>query len=257
MNTSDGTPPSTADTPPPFPLLVGAQVEAYALVVARQTCNRLSAILRTDGQTLAADLVEEERDITELSRALTAIPSAPRMEHGAFCRPFDCRCACDPAQSCVDCRRCACWRAQCCAQAAADRARRRARMTALRSLLDAVNPAILTELRETAADAEEAALRDVIARRVRLLTPADAPRWTCAVFDARDSKLGMGHADYRVHDVTLHDEDGETSTTVDLDDDALAAALGTLAELLRPEDGADLTVENVAEETTAAEGEGR
>ncbi|GHG23002.1 hypothetical protein ACFFSH_28710 [Streptomyces filamentosus] len=257
MTTPDGTPPSTGDAPSSFPLLVGAQVEAYALVVARQTCDRLAATLRAGGQALAANLVEEDRDITELSRSLAATPSAPHREHGAFCRPTDCRCACDPAQACVDCHRCVCWRAQCCTQAAADHARRQARKAALRGLLDTVSPAMLTELRETAADAEEAALRDVIARRVRLLTSADAPRWTCAIFNARDSKLGMGHADYRVHDVALHDEEGGTSTTVDLDDDALSAALGALAELLRPEEGADLTVENRAEETTTAEGEGR
>ncbi|MEE1741230.1 hypothetical protein PUR49_32690 [Streptomyces sp. BE147] len=257
------TPGNAPDATASFPLLIGAQVEAYALAVDRQTCDRLAAMLRADGQTLAANLVEEDRDVTELSRSLAAVPSTPRKEHGAYCRPFDCRCGCDRTQTCADCHRCVCWRAQCCAQVAADHARRQARKTALRSLLDAISPAMLTELRETAADAEEAALRDVIARRVRLLTPA-APRWTCGVFDARDSKLGMGHADYSVHDVTLHDENGDTSTTADLDDDVLSAALGTLAELLRPEEGAELTVdltvdlavEDGAEETTA-EDDGR
>ncbi|WP_405749078.1 hypothetical protein OG232_03855 [Streptomyces sp. NBC_01411] len=106
---------------------------------------------------------------------------------------------------------------------------------------------MLTELRETVAEAEEAALRDTIARRVRLLTPADGPRYTHAVFAAYDSKLGVGHADYRLHDVELHEDEDEGQArgrgrpaTVDLDDDVLSAALGTLAGLLRPDEGADL-----------------
>jgi len=244
-----------------FPLLVGAQVEAYALVVRRQTCDRLAAMLRADGQALAANLVEEDRDVTELSRSLAAVPSTLKREHGAYCRPFDCRCGCDRAQTCADCHRCVCWRAQCCAQVAADHARRQARKTALRSLLDTMGPAVLTELRETAADAEEAALRDVIARRVRLLAPGDGRQYDTAVFEARDSKLGMGHGDYRVCDVELYAPgQDDPNETADLDDDALCAALGTLAELLRPEEGADLTVdlavEDAAEETTA-EDDGR
>lgn len=136
---------------------------------------------------------------------------------------------------------------QYCAQVATDYARARARKTALRALLDAVGPLMLTELRETVAEAEEAALRDTIARRVRLLTPADGPRYTHAVFAAYDSKLGVGHADYRLHDVELHEDEDEGQArgrgrpaTVDLDDDVLSAALGTLAGLLRPDEGADL-----------------
>ncbi|MFC8021930.1 hypothetical protein [[Kitasatospora] papulosa] len=241
MTTPDNEPDMTLDDSDSFPLLIGAQVEAYTLVVHRQTCDRLAAMLRDDGQTLAANLVEEDRDITELTRSLAAVPSTAKTEHAAYCRPFHCRCGCDQAQTCLDCHRCVCWRAQCCAQAAAARARTRARKAALRALLDTMAPAMLTELRETAADAEEAALRAAVVRRVLLLTPADGPRWTRAVFDARDSKFGMGHADYRVHDVTLHDNC--TSTLVDLDDDALCAVLGALAELLRPEEGADLSVD--------------
>ncbi|WP_435060373.1 hypothetical protein [Streptomyces sp. bgisy060] len=241
MTTPDNEPDITPDDSESFPLLIGAQVEAYALVVHRQTCDRLAAMLRDDGQTLAANLVEEDRDFTELARSLAAVPPTANTEHGAFCRPFRCRCGCDQTQSCLDCHRCVCWRAQCCAQTSADRARTRVRKAALRALLDTMDPAMLTELRETAADAEEAALRAAVGRRVRLLTSADGPRWTRAVFAARDSKFGMGHADYRVHDVTLHDHG--TSTIVDLDDDALCAVLGALAELLRPEEGADLTVD--------------
>ncbi|MFD4574252.1 hypothetical protein ACFWNK_19820 [Streptomyces sp. NPDC058417] len=240
-----------ADRPLP-PLLIGAQVDAYALVVRRQTCDDLAGELREDGQVLAADLVDDNRDFTEISRSLAAIPAAPKTEHGAYCRPLDCRCGCDRAQNCLDCHRCVCWREQCCAQVATDYARARARKTALRALLDAVDPVMLTELRETVAEAEEAALRDTIARRVRLLTPADGPRYTHAVFAAYDSKLGMGHADYRLHDVELHeDEDDDEDkhedeggpATVDLADDVLSAALGTLAGLLRPDEGADLAVD--------------
>ncbi|MFF7117411.1 hypothetical protein ACFY91_34585 [Streptomyces albogriseolus] len=232
---------TTPDDSGSFPLLIGAQVEAYALVVRRQTRDRLAAMLRDDGQTLAASLVEEDRDFTELARTLTIPLPTAKTEHGAYCRPFHCRCGCDQTQSCLDCHRCVCWRAQCCAQTPADRARTRASKAALRALLDGMDPAMLTELRETAAEAEEAALRAAVVRRVRLLTWADGPRWTRAVFDARDSKFGMGHADYRVHDVTLYEHG--TSTTVDLDDDVLCAELGGLAELLRPVEGADLTVD--------------
>ncbi|MCX4681389.1 hypothetical protein OG413_40035 [Streptomyces sp. NBC_01433] len=241
MTTPDNTPDTTPDDSESFTLLIGAQVEAYALVVRRQTCNRLMAMLRDDGQILAANLVEEDRDFTELSRSLAAVPATPKTEHGAYCRSFDCRCGCDQTQSCPDCHRCVCWRAQCCTQAAADHARTRARQAALRALLDTMDLTLLTELRETAANAEEDALRAAVVRRVRLLTPADGTRWTRAVFDARDSKFGMGHADYRAHDVTLHDHG--SSTVVDLDDDVLRAVLGKLAELLRPEEGADLTVD--------------
>lgn len=254
-------PGSAPEAPASFPLLIGAQVEAYALVVRRQTCDHLAALLRNDGQMLAARLVEEDREVTEISRSLAAIPATPKTEHGAYCRPFDCRCGCDRAQTCLDCHRCVCWRAKCCAQVAADGARARARKTALRALLDAVDPAMLTELRETAAEAEEAALRDIIARRVRRLTPADGPRYTHAVFAAHDSKLCMGHADYRLHDVELHeDEDKDEPETVDLDDDVLSAALGALAGLLRPDEGADLTVGLTIENRAArklGEDEGR
>ncbi|MFM9643754.1 hypothetical protein, partial [Streptomyces turgidiscabies] len=69
-----------------------------------------------------------------------------------------------------------------------------------------------------------------------------------AVFAASDSKLGMGHADYRLHDVELHEDENKHEdegglATVDLDDDVLSAALGTLAGLLRPDEGADLAVD--------------
>ncbi|MFJ8785927.1 hypothetical protein [Streptomyces sp. NPDC102476] len=246
--------PDTDDpAPASFPLLVGAQVGAYALEVRRQICDHLAAILRDGGQALAANLVEEDRDFTEISRSLTVIPDAPKTEHGAYCRPFDCRCDCDRAQSCLNCHRCVCWRVQCCAQVAVDRARTRARKTALRRLLNGVGLAMLTELRETVAEAEEDALRDTIASRVRLLALADGRPYSRVVFAARDSKLGMGHADYRVHDVELYDDelgqdDGPEdeqdgpAETVDLDDDVLSAALGTLAGLLHPDEGADLTV---------------
>ncbi|MEV8600982.1 hypothetical protein AB0465_14005 [Streptomyces griseoviridis] len=204
----------------------------------------LTGMLRDGGQMLAADPVEEDRDATQISHALAAVPAVPRTEHGAYCRSFDCRCGCARAQNCLDCHRCVCWRAQCCAQVATDHARARARKTALRALLDTVGPVMLTELRETVAEAQEAALRDTIARRVRLLTPADGPRYTHAVFAACDSKLGMSHADYRLHDVELHeDEDKHEDETVDLDDDVLFSALGTLAGLLRPDEGADLAVD--------------
>ncbi|MFH0246434.1 hypothetical protein ACGRHY_29345 [Streptomyces sp. HK10] len=226
-----------------FPLLIGAQVEAYGLLVRRQTCTELAAMLRRDGQTLAANLVEDDRDFTELSRSLSAVPQAAKPEHAAGCRAFDCRCGCDRAQDCQDCRRCVCWRAECCAEVAAQAARRAERATALRPLLDAFAPQALTELRQTVADAEEAALRRAVARRMRVLVPGAGHRYAVAVFEARDSKLCMGHADYSDQDVELYAQgQDDPSEAVDLDDAALSSALGALAELLRPDEGAQLTV---------------
>ncbi|MFF5019440.1 hypothetical protein [Streptomyces sp. NPDC001165] len=262
MTTPDSAPYTTPDAPAPgsFPLLVGAQVEAYTLVVRRQTCTDLAAMLRNDGHTAAAELVEADRDFTELSRSLAAIPKTPETEHKARCRAFDCRCSCDRAQTCPDCHRCVCWRAECCAQVPTDAARRADRTAALRRLLDSVGLKMLTELRETAAQAEEAALRCTIARRIRLLEPGDDRPYT-AFFAAGDfGRLGMGHADYSIHDVELYDEESGASRTVDLDDAVLSASLGTLAELLRPDDGAvldlpvDLTTEDCASRTPAEEG---
>ncbi|MFF3256978.1 hypothetical protein ACFYWP_39760 [Actinacidiphila glaucinigra] len=102
---------------------------------------------------------------------------------------------------------------------------------------------ILTELRETAAEAEEAALRATIRRRVRLQVPDDGRSYCRAVIEARDSKLCMGHADYRTYDVELYDDQQELPQYVDLDDAVLSAALGSLAELLRPDEGAQLIVD--------------
>ncbi|GAA1227477.1 hypothetical protein [Streptomyces rhizosphaericus] len=244
------TAPDATPDPAPFPMLLGAQVEAHALIVRRQTCDELAAILRDNGHTLAANLVDEDRDFTELSRSLAAIPSTPKPQHRQHCRPFDCRCGCDRAQDCLDCHRCVCWRAQCCAQAAADHARTRTRRAALRRLLDSLDLEMLTELRETVAEAEENALRNTIARRLHLLAPANGRRYTHAVFAASRSKLGMSHADYRPRDVELYDEEHDTPTTVDLNDEVLSAALGTLATLLRPDDDAELTVDLTCPVTT-------
>ncbi|QDN54071.1 hypothetical protein [Streptomyces sp. S1D4-20] len=104
---------------------------------------------------------------------------------------------------------------------------------------------MLTELRETAAEAEEAALRDTIARRVRLLAPADDRPYTMAVFSAGDfGRLGMGHADYSTRDVELYIHGhSDPIKAVDLDDRVLSAALGTVAQLLRADMGAYLYVD--------------
>ncbi|MGC5042432.1 hypothetical protein ACLQ16_03845 [Streptomyces albidoflavus] len=226
-----------------FPLLIGKQVEAYGLMVRRQTCTELAAMLRSDGQALAANLVEEDRDFTELSRSMTVIPQASAPEHKAGCRVFGCRCGCDRAQDCQDCQRCVCWRSDCCAQRAVDAARREERTKALRRLLDGVGLAMLTELRETAAAAEEAALRHAVARRMRHLVPGGGRHYVSAVFEARDSKLCMGHADYSDQDVELYARgQDDPNETVDLNDEALSRSLGAFAELLRPDEGARLTV---------------
>lgn len=245
MTAADATP-----APDPVPMLLGAQVEAHALIVRRRTCDELAAMLRDNGHILAAKLVEEDRDFTELSRSLAVTPSTPRPQHRPNCIPFDCRCGCDRAQDCLDCHRCICWRAQCCAQVAADHARVRTRRAALRRLLDSADLEMLTELRETVAGAEEDALRNTIARRLHLLAPANGRRYTHAVFDASRSKLGMSHADYRLSDVELYDEQHDTPTTVDLNDEVLSAALGTLATLLHPDDDAELTVDLACTVTT-------
>ncbi|MFE3139688.1 hypothetical protein [Streptomyces scopuliridis] len=243
--------PENTPAPDTFPLLTGAQVEAYALVVRRQTCTELAAMLHRGGQTVAANLVVEDRDFTELARSLSAIPKASpsKPEHAAGCRGFACRCGCDRAEDCQDCHRCVCWRAECCAQVALDRVRRRERTAALRQLLDGVDRSMLTELRETAADAEEAALRSAVARRLQFLVPSDGRQYV-VVFEAVDSKLGMGHADYSNQDVELYaDGQDDPTETVDLDDAVLSRDLGALAELLRPDEGARLLVDLAPGET--------
>lgn len=230
------------------PLLIGSQVEAYALIVRRHTCDDLAAMLRAHGQVVAADLVEEDRDFTELSRSLAAVPkSVPEQEHAAGCRPLDCRCCCARAQDCRDCGRCVCWRAECCARVSLDGARRPGRTAALRRLLDGVGLAMLTEVREAAAGAEESALRQVVARRVRVLRPGDGRRYAVAVFEAvgPSRKSGTGHAVYSGRGVELYaDAVGDPTEVVDLVDDAvLSQALGALAAMLRPAEGGWLTVE--------------
>ncbi|NUL24945.1 hypothetical protein [Streptomyces lunaelactis] len=236
--------PENTPTPDSFPLLIGAQVDAHALIVRRQTCDEVAAMLRAEGQTLAANLVEDDRDFTELSRSLAAIPApAPEAQHAAGCRAFDCRCGCTLTQECQDCGRCVCWRAECCAQEPVDRARGEEPKAALRRLLNGVGTAMLTELRETAAAAEEAALRHTVARRVRLLAPADGRRYEVAVFEAKDSKLCMGHADWDGRDVELYAPgQDDPNEAADWDDAVLSRALGSLAELLRPEEGARLAI---------------
>ncbi|MBT2396286.1 hypothetical protein [Streptomyces sp. ISL-100] len=237
--------PENTPAPDSFPLLIGAQVEAHALIVRRQTCDEVAAMLRANGQSFAADLVEEDRDFTELSRSLATIPApVPKAQHAAGCGAFDCRCGCTLAQGCQDCGRCACWRAECRAQEPVDRARREERKAALRRLLDGVGTAMLTELRETAAAAEEAALRHAVARRVGLLAPGDGRRYEVAVFEAKDSKLCMGHADWDGRDVELYAPgQDDPNEVVDWDDEVLAGLLGALAELLRPEEGARLVID--------------
>ncbi|NEW75454.1 hypothetical protein [Streptomyces rhizosphaericus] len=117
--------------------------------------------------------------------------------------------------------------------------RRAVRAAALCPLLDALAPQTLTDIRETVADAEEAAWRRVVARRMRAL----APRYEVAVFTAVETKLGQGHDDYSTNDVELYAPgQDDPNETVDLDDASLTRALGALAELLHPEEGARLTI---------------
>ncbi|MFI1225915.1 MULTISPECIES: hypothetical protein [unclassified Streptomyces] len=115
---------------------------------------------------------------------------------------------------------------------------------ALRDLLGRVEPVLLADLREAVAEVEEAALRQLVARRTRLFAATGGRAVSYAVIEARDSRLGMGHADYRTENVELHGAHG-TVDYVDIEDQTLSTALGTLAELLRPEEGADLTVDLV------------
>ncbi|WP_327411234.1 hypothetical protein OG458_41600 (plasmid) [Streptomyces sp. NBC_01281] len=236
---------TTPNEPGSFPLLLCTQVEAFALLVRRETCTLIASMLRTAGNAPAADLVDTDRDFTELSRSLAAIAGpVPAPDHGAGCRVFRCRCGCDQSQACSNCHRCQCWRSDCCVQRKPDAERRRARTSALSTLLAGVGLPMLTELRQTAADAEEAALRRALAHRARLLLPGDA-RYATAAFYASDSKLCMGHADYSVHDVTLHTQEQKDGSdeTIDFDDDVLSRLLGALAELIRPDEGAQLEVD--------------
>ncbi|MGI5337731.1 hypothetical protein ACQEVS_10180 [Streptomyces sp. CA-181903] len=181
-----------------LPLLISAYAEAYGRVVRRQTCTELAEMLRNDGQLLAANLVEDDREFRELSPSSTA-------------------------------------------------GRERAR--GLRRLLDSLSLTMLSELRETAAASEEAALRRAVARRIRALVPGDGRQYVTAVLAARDSKLCMGHSDFSDRDVELYAAgQDDPNEIVDLDDAPLSGALGTLAELLRPDDGAQLVVDLVSGE---------
>ncbi|MDW4912484.1 hypothetical protein [Streptomyces californicus] len=221
-----------------IPLLVGDQVEAYAFVVRREACNQLISMLRTSGEARAAELVTEDRDLTELTRVFTVAPPIEPVDHAARCSPSECRCGCDRAEDCPECRQCTCWSDRCCTRVAV----RLARGAALRDLLGRVELALLADLREAQAEVEEAALRRLVARRTRLFAATGGRAASYAVIEARDSRLGMGHADYRTQNVELHGAHG-TVEYLDIDDQALSTALGTLAELLRPEEGADLTVD--------------
>lgn len=197
----------------------------------------------------------DQNTVARAVRALT--PACPQpADHEPGCRVFGCRCGCDRAQDCQDCQdcsRCACWRAECSAEVAARFARRREQAAALRPLLETLDTRTLSDLREILADAEEAALRRTAAERVRRLVPDAGLRYALAVFDAQDSKLGMGHAEYRYQDVELYigtadpqlHEDGQEAPyeITDLNDDALTQALGALAALLRPDEGDQLTLD--------------
>ncbi|AKN68710.1 hypothetical protein QR97_01830 [Streptomyces sp. PBH53] len=120
------------------------------------------------------------------------------------------------------------------------RARCRERALALRPLLDVLDPEGLTAVREAAADAEEVAWKRVVARRLRAL----APGYVVAMFTAVETKLGVGHDDYSTNDVELYaDGQDDPNEIVDLDDAELSRALGALAELKRPSEGAELIVD--------------
>ncbi|MFF9453619.1 hypothetical protein [Streptomyces flaveolus] len=183
-------------------------------------------------------------DFTELSRWAATLPALTHeSDHAAGCRVFRCRCGCDPAQTCQDYHRCPCWRAQCCAHRAIEAEQSRARTTALRTLLDTIGLKTLTELRQTVADAEEAALRQALSHRTRLLVPEDGA-YTMAVFRAVDGRLAMGHADYSDTDIDLYTQgQNDPTEAIDLDDDVLSHLLGSLAALMRPDEGARLVVD--------------
>ncbi|WP_225637398.1 hypothetical protein [Streptomyces solaniscabiei] len=185
-----------------------------------------------------------DRDVTELFRWAATLPALTHEpDHAAGCRVFHCRCGCDPAQTCQDCHRCLCWRAQCCAHRAVEAEQSRAWTTALRRVLDPIGLKTLTELRQTVADAEEAALRKALSHRTRLLAAGDGV-YTLAVFGAVDGKLGMGHADYSDTDIDLYTQgQNDPTETIDLDDDVLSYLLGSLAALVRPDEGARLEVD--------------
>ncbi|MFF8884118.1 hypothetical protein, partial [Streptomyces flaveolus] len=97
-------------------------------------------------------------------------------------------------------------------------------------------------MRQTVAAAEEAALRQALSHRTRLLVPGDGA-YTLAVFRAVDGRLGMGHADYSDTDtdIDLYTQGRNDRTeAIDLDDDVLSHLLGSLAALVRPDEGARL-----------------
>ncbi|MFI6686656.1 hypothetical protein [Streptomyces sp. NPDC050485] len=126
---------------------------------------------------------------------------------------------------------------------ASDSARARAReiASALIPGLATLDPVLLTAIRETVADAEEAAWRRVVARRVRAVAPGP---YTVAEFTAVETKYGYAHDDFSGRNVSLFaDGQGDPNECVDLDDAELTRALGALSELLRPHEGAELSVD--------------
>ncbi|MGW0604117.1 hypothetical protein [Streptomyces sp. NPDC002640] len=224
-----------------LPLLAGEQVEAYARAIWRQACTDVAEILARDGLPLSAGIVEAHRDLTELDHPAPTRPE--QTTHKPGCRAFDCRCGCPRAQDCSDCQRCMCWRSECCAEVALQAARRAEHTRAVRALLPLLDPQTLTAIRESAAEAEESAWRRVAARRVRTLVPG-RDRYTIAIFEAMETKLGMRHAGFVGQDVELYAEgQSDPNEAVDLDDGELARALGALSALLRPVEGHRLVVD--------------
>ncbi|MFD7334876.1 hypothetical protein ACFV98_02585 [Streptomyces violascens] len=113
--------------------------------------------------------------------------------------------------------------------------------SALTPGLAALDPVMLTAIRETVANAEEAAWRRVVARRVRAVAPGP---YDVAEFTAVETKYGYAHDDFSDRNVLLFAKgQGDPNECVDLDDAELTQALGALSELLRPNERAELSVD--------------
>jgi len=116
------------------------------------------------------------------------------------------------------------------------------RAAALAPELDALEPAMLTALREAVADAEERAWRRTAARRVRALAPGP---YAVAVFTAVVTKQWPDqYSDQGVELYTQPDyEDWTPAERLDLTDPELTRALDTLSALLHLRSGDELAIE--------------
>ncbi|MFD3514850.1 hypothetical protein [Streptomyces sp. NPDC058657] len=114
---------------------------------------------------------------------------------------------------------------------------------ALRPPLAALEPQMLTVIRNAVADVEEAAWRRVAARRIRAVAPGP---YAVAVFTAAEV-WPHEYDSYSAKGVELYTEAlavalGDPSEHVDLDDAELTCALEGLSALRHPTEGSTMAI---------------